>query len=96
MLKGLANPAGAALCSMPVVGGAGFLRDLWVEWVRCEGRGSENKEEQRIKKSQPLGFSDCMDLERDQRQGRERGFHLGCILHLRSVLYNRPSPHLVV
>lgn len=36
---------------MPVVGGAGFPRDLCVEWVRCEGQGSENKEEQRIKKS---------------------------------------------
>ena len=26
-------------------GGAGFPRDLWVEQVRCEGRGSEKKKE---------------------------------------------------
>jgi len=65
---------------MPAVGGAGFLRDLWVERVRCEGRGSENKEEQRIKKS--LGAFQTAWTWKGTRGKGERGNFIWVVCYI--------------
>lgn len=75
-------------------GGAGFPRDIWVEQVRCEGRGSEDRKEQ------TRAFRSHGKQEREQRQAEGREFHLECVTsEVCSVypkLHNRSPQNLVV